>query len=211
MIYCLLVGLMLVLFIRRHKHWHAFGLISRWKRSHWHFFFLGAAFLLLEVQNISKASVVLGNTWEVNAVIISGILIMILLANLAVYKFPHISIEATYVILIFTCIVLYFVDLARFAFLPYTIKAIIIGGLTTLPMFFSGIVFIRSFSVVLGKDEALGANLIGALVGALLQSVTFVIGIKALLLVVAGLYFLSLLTRPQTVDTHVLTLVALSK
>lgn len=29
-------------------------------RTSWHFFFLGAAFLLLEVQNISKASVVLG-------------------------------------------------------------------------------------------------------------------------------------------------------
>ena len=41
---------------------------------HWHFFFLGAAFLLLEVQNISKAAVVLGNTWQVNAVIISGVL-----------------------------------------------------------------------------------------------------------------------------------------
>jgi hypothetical protein len=30
-----------------------------WERTHWHFFFMGAAFLLLEVQNISKASVVL--------------------------------------------------------------------------------------------------------------------------------------------------------
>ena len=53
-----------------------------WNRSHWHFLFLGAAFLLLEVQNISKASVVLGNTWQVNAVIVSGVLIMALLANL---------------------------------------------------------------------------------------------------------------------------------
>ena len=32
-------------------------------------FFMGAAFLLLEVQNISKASVVLGNTWVVSAVV----------------------------------------------------------------------------------------------------------------------------------------------
>ena len=66
-------------------------------------------------------------------------------------------------------------------------------------MVFSGIVFIRSFAVVPGKGEALGANLIGALVGALLQSVTFVIGVKALLLIVAGFYFLSLLTRPKIV------------
>ena len=46
-----------------------------------HFLFLGAAFLLLEVQNISKAAVVLGNTWLVNAVIISGVLVMVLLSK----------------------------------------------------------------------------------------------------------------------------------
>ena len=56
-------------------------IVSGWNRSNSHFAFLGAAFMLLEVQNISKASVVLGNTWIVNAVIISGILCMILLAN----------------------------------------------------------------------------------------------------------------------------------
>ncbi len=37
------------------------------------------------------------------------------------------------------------------------------------------------------------------MVGALLQSATFLTGIKALLLVVAGLYVLSLVTRPGTV------------
>jgi hypothetical protein len=67
-------------------------------------------------------------------------------------------------------------------------------------MFFSGIIFIRSFTAAAGKNEALGANMIGALVGAVLQSITFVIGIKALLLVVAGLYCLSLFTKPGAVN-----------
>src|SRR5262249_43387541 len=30
------------------------GTTGRWDRANWHFFFLGAAFMLLEVQNISK-------------------------------------------------------------------------------------------------------------------------------------------------------------
>jgi hypothetical protein len=64
-------------------------------------------------------------------------------------------------------------------------------------MLFSGIVFVRSFAMAQEKSNALGANLIGALVGALLQSITFVIGIKALLLIVAGFYLLSLFTLPQ--------------
>jgi hypothetical protein len=37
----------------------------------------------------------------------------------------------------------------------------------------------------------------GSLVGGLLQSVTFVVGIKALLLLVAGLYLAAIVTRPR--------------
>ncbi|MFQ5890189.1 MAG: spermidine synthase [Gemmatimonadota bacterium] len=168
-----------------------------WSRSHWHFFFLGAAFLLLEVQNISKASVALGNTWLVNAVIISGVLAMVLVANMIVALRPRISMGPVYVALLATPALLYFIDLARFAFLPYGTKAVIVGGLSTLPMAFGGIVFIKSFTLVERKDMALGANLIGALVGALLQSLSFLTGIKSLLLLVAALYSFALLTRPE--------------
>jgi spermidine synthase len=168
-----------------------------WTVSEWHFFFLGAAFLLLEVQNISKASVVLGNTWLVNAVIISAILAMVLAANAIVSRFPGIRLLPVYVALCATSLSLYFVDIARFAFLPYAAKAILVGGLTSLPMLFSGIVFIRSFAKVTRKDLALGANLFGAMVGALIQPVTFLLGIKALLLVVTGFYVAAMVTRPR--------------
>jgi spermidine synthase len=199
-LYFLLAGLLVLLFLRCRWKLQLGGLIKGWNRSNWHFFFLGAAFLLLEVQNISKAAVVFGNTWDVNAVIVSGVLAMILLANLIASKFPRLPLGWVYAVLCGICLILYFLDLSRFAFLPYASKVIVVGGLTTLPMLFSGIVFIRSFAAVTGKDKALGANLIGALVGALLQSVTFVTGIKALLLIVAGLYFLSLLTRPREME-----------
>ncbi len=199
-LYYLLGLLLLALFVRSYRRWGAAGLTARWASSHWHFFFLGAAFLLLEVQNISKASVVLGNTWQVNAVIVSGVLAMALLANLVAHRFPRLSLNIVYIGLIGTCLALYFVDLAQFAFLPYAAKALIVGSLTTLPVLFSGIVFIRSFANARRKDEALGANMAGALMGALLQSVTFIIGIQALLLIVAGLYGLALLTRPGNVQ-----------
>lgn len=197
-LYYFLALLLFVVFVRSYRRWGASGTAARWGISHWHFFFLGAAFLLLEVQNISKASVVLGNTWQVNAVIVSGVLTMALLANLVEYRFPRLPVSFAYTGLIGTCLALYFVDLAQFAFLPYGIKALIIGSLTTLPMLFSGIIFIRSFAATSRKDEALGANLAGSLVGALLQSVTFMVGIKALLLIVAGLYGLSLFTMRGT-------------
>jgi hypothetical protein len=196
-LYIFLGGLMVLLLLFSHHFLQTLLLITGWNRVDWHFFFLGAAFLLLEVQNISKAAVVLGNTWEVNAVIVSGVLAMVLLANLLAARFPLIPLGAVYAALVAACLILYWVDISSFAFLPYATKAIIVGGLTTLPMLFSGLVFISSFARVSGKDQTLGTNLIGALCGALLQSVTFVIGIKALLLLVAGLYILAMLTWPR--------------
>jgi hypothetical protein len=188
---------MIVLFVRSTRKWEARGAITVLDRTFWHFFFLGAAFLLLEVQNISKASVVLGNTWQVNAVIITSVLTMALLANWIVHKFPQLPVTPVYILLIGVSVSLYFVDLARFGFLPYATKAIVVGALTSLPMIFSGIIFTRSFAETTDRSNALGANLIGALVGALLQSITFVIGIKALLLIVAALYLLSFLAMPS--------------
>jgi len=196
-LYFLLAGLMGVLVFRFQKRPDMPKLAARWSRTHWHFFFMGAAFLLLEVQNISKASAALGNTWWVNAVIISGVLTMILLANAIEAGFPRLPLGLVYAALLGSCLGLYLVDISRFAFLPYASKAVIVGGLTTLPMMFSGIVFVRSFARAGSKNEALGANLIGALAGALLQTATFIIGIKALLLIVAALYVFALLCHPR--------------
>jgi hypothetical protein len=198
-LYFLLAAVLLLLFARgvwRLELWKPSAAAGGWGRSGWHFFFLGAGFMLLEVQNVSKAAVVLGNTWAVNAVIISGVMVMILLANLIAARFPRLPLKPVYALLLLSCVGLYFLDLSRFAFLPYATKAVVVGLLTSLPMLFSGIAFVRSFAVAGRKDAALGANLIGALVGGLLQTVTFVTGIKALLLIVAVLYLSAVLTRP---------------
>ena len=202
LLYYLLIGLMILVFIRSNKKWQSNIGMSYKKRTFWHFFFLGAAFLLLEVQNISKASVVLGNTWQVNVVIISSILAMALLANWLAYRFPKLPLPLVYFLLIGTSLSLYFIDLARFGFLSYPMKAVMVGVLTSLPMLFSGIVFVRSFAVAQNKSTALGANLIGALVGALLQSITFITGIKALLVIVAGFYLLSWFTAAGQAESE---------
>lgn len=191
---------LLLLFWRALRQLQTPGLLRDRDPAHWHFFFLGAAFMLLEVQNISKAALVLGSTWWVNAVIISGILALILLANLLAALFPRLPLGPVYFLVCASSLALYFLDLSWFAAWSYGAKAAVVGLLTSLPMLFSGIIFIRSFAAVAGKDTALGANLLGALVGGLLQTVTFVTGIKALLLIVAALYLAAFLTRPKAVQ-----------
>jgi hypothetical protein len=196
-IYYLMAGLMLCMLGYARYRCQGPAWFGKWQTSQWHFFFLGAAFLLLEVQNISKASVVLGNTWIVNAVIISGILTMVLLANFIAVRARRLPSQLVTFGLIGTCFALYFIDLSNFGFLPFAVKAPLVGALTTLPMLFSGILFIDSFAKCKDKGQALGANLIGSLVGGVLQAVTFVVGVKALLLVVAALYAAALATRPK--------------
>lgn len=170
-------------------------------RSEAHFFFLGAAFMLLEVHSISKAAVVLGNTWLVNGVIVSGILVMILFANVVAARRPRLSQSFIAGGLLLTCLAEYCVDLSQFAFLPYVAKSIVVGLFCAVPMFFSGLLFVRSFRRSDAKDKALGANLIGSLVGGLLQSLTFVTGLNALMLLVAALYSAALLTREKKMDS----------
>lgn len=168
--------------------------IKGWRMSEWHFFFLGAAFMLLEVHMIAKSVVALGSVWTVNAVIIGGIMGMILLANLIRAKVRNLPMGLVYVLLVGSSAGLYFVDLSAAAFLPYAQKVLIIAGVATLPMLFSGIVFIHSFNATPDKGRALGANLFGALVGGLLQSLTFVTGLQFLMLLVAALYLTAVLT-----------------
>ncbi len=195
-----LLGLLVLYGMREHGLPRSMNPLA-WNREPWHFFFLGAAFLLLEVQNISKASVVLGNTWLVNAVIISGVLTMVLVANMIVLRGPQVPLLPLFAILVAVTLGLYATDLARFAFLPFMQKAIIVGLLTTLPMLFSGIAFASAFSVSTARDAALGANLLGAVVGAVLEPLSFLLGVKALLLVVAGLYVLAAASRPRVGDS----------
>lgn len=194
-LYLLLAALLGALFYRGVRTLDS-EVIRDWGRSSWHFLFLGAAFLLLETQNVSKAAVVLGNTWTVNAVIISGILAMALVANGIAAAFPRLPTSAAYAALIASCLAMYWIDLAAFAFLPYPTKVVLVGLLTSLPMLFSGIVFVRSFAETERKDAAIGANLFGSLIGGLLQTLTFVVGIKALLLGVAALYLGAMFTQP---------------
>ena len=200
-LYFCLAFLYLLLFVFSTKCHGVSFRFSAWQRSHWHFFFLGAAFLLLEVQNVSKVSLVFGSTWATNSIVISSILVMILLANLFVYRFDKLNMKFCYLLLIASLLGLYFIDLAQFASLGATYKVLVVGGITSLPIFFSGIVFINSFAKVANRDLAVGANLLGALVGGYLQCLTFVIGVKALLLIVSFFYLLSyIFIRVSKVD-----------
>jgi hypothetical protein len=166
---------------------------------HLHFFALGAAFLLLEVQTVSRATLLFGMTWVVNAVVISAVLVMILLSNLVAWRWPRFPQTAIITGLVITITGLALVPLDWFNALTGLSKLIAASAFLTAPVFFAGLIFIRSFAVCADKARALGSNLIGALAGGLLESLSFVTGIRALVVLVGLFYLIAILRRPTVV------------
>jgi hypothetical protein len=58
------------------------------------------------------------------------------------------------------------------------------------PVLFAGIVFTEMFRRSSSKSGAFGANIVGAVAGGLTQNVSFIIGIK-LLLVIAAIFYVA--------------------
>src|SRR5438552_8196194 len=162
-------------------------------------FLLGAGFMLIEVKSISDLSLLYGSTWIVNSVVISAILLMILLANLFVIKLIPQSVSWVYLAL--TCVlgISYFLRPDTLAGMSPYLKSIFGGTITALPVFFAGILFATAFRHVEDVASAFGANLLGALVGGVLEHLSMVYGVAFLNLLGLGLYLLSMcvLYRPS--------------
>ncbi len=157
----------------------------------WHFFFLGAGFMLLEAQIVSKMALLFGTTWLVNSVVVGGLLLLIVTANILVQKFLNFPYRAAYAGVFVSLAVAYFIPLEKFFFPSIWLKALSAIAVLCLPAFFAGIIFIRSFARANFAGEALGSNLFGALIGGLLESMSYWTGIRSLLLMAAVLYCIS--------------------
>ena len=138
-------------------------------------------------------------TWVVNAIVISAVLVIILLANLVAWRWPRLPQWVVITGLAATVMVLALVPLDSFNSLTGATKLIAASGFLTAPAFFAGLIFIRSFAVCADKARALGSNLIGALAGGLLESLSFVTGIRALVILVGAFYLIAILRRPAAV------------
>ena len=83
---------------------------------------------------------------------------------------------------------------ARFGDLPRFLAAVL---LAFAPIFLANLVFAQRFRDTASSTTAFAANLLGAMVGGMLEYLALITGYRALLLVVAGLYGLAFLTRPK--------------
>lgn len=155
-----------------------------------HFFFLGAGFLLLETRTIAQLALLFGTTWRVSAIAISLVLGLILVANLIIEKTGPLSPRLTYAGLFATLLINTFVRPS--SVLGFGQGALI--GMTlllALPLFFAALIFGSSTARRPSLGPILASNLIGSVLGGILENASLIIGISALNLIAIVLYALS--------------------
>jgi len=159
----------------------------------WHFFFLGAGFLLFEAQIVSRMAMLFGTTWLVNSIVIAAILVLIVAVNFLVDSWPSVPVHLAYAGIGICMWISYLLPLEKLFFQVFWVKVLVATLVLCSPVAFASIVFIRSFAEYKFSGQALGSNLLGALVGGMLESVSLWTGIRSLIVLAASLYFLSFL------------------
>jgi hypothetical protein len=175
------------------------GGADRLDRQQLHFFLLGAAFLLMETKSIADCSLYFGATWFVTTVVTAGILLMVLLANLAAQALGTIRLWF-YLPLLAALLVQLIVP--REWVLAWSFEARLLWVLVfiPLPVFFAGLVFSTTFARAAVPSACLGANLIGATLGGFVEYGSMLVGYRVLHLVVCAFYLGSLLVVKRVVD-----------
>jgi len=153
-----------------------------------HFLFLGAGFMLLEAQIVSKMALLFGTTWVVNSIVVSGLLCLIVVANMVYGAFPRIPLWIPYAGLFVSLAVMFAVPMQTLFFESWLVRAVVATLALCAPVFFAGIIFVSSFAHAGFRGSSLGSNLFGSLLGGLLESLSLWFGLKALTLVAAILY-----------------------
>ncbi|MGD0569140.1 MAG: hypothetical protein ABSA78_12095 [Candidatus Sulfotelmatobacter sp.] len=155
------------------------------------FFSMGAGFLLLETQVISRLALFFGTVWQVNGIVISALLVALLLANAVVERarkpLPRLW---TLAALLAGLAIAYWFPYERIGGSP-TIAGMIAVAVFSVPVVFAGILFATEFRMTESPSAALGANMLGAVAGGLLENFSLLFGMRALLLVAMAVYGLA--------------------
>lgn len=151
-------------------------------------FFMGAAFLLLETMYVVRFALFFGTTWFVNALVFAGVLLSVLLA---VEVSKHVTFRKParlYVVLLAFLGIAYLVHPGWVLSLALPERFLVAICLAFAPIFMANLVFTQRFKDVGSSTVAFGANLLGAMVGGLLEYGALIVGYRSLLIVVAILY-----------------------
>ncbi len=166
-------------------------------RSYVDLFFMGAAFLLLETKSVVQFALLFGTTWFVNALVFAGVLLSVLGAIEVTRRFRLPRPTLLYALLLVTVILGWLIPVHALLGLPFGLRLAAAVVVYFTPIFAANLVFAQRFRDVETSNLGFGANLLGAMVGGLLEYLALITGYQALALLVAVLYVLALLCTPR--------------
>jgi protein-L-isoaspartate O-methyltransferase len=153
--------------------------------------FMGAAFMLLETKNIVQFALLFGATWFVNSLVSAGVLVAV---YLAVETARHVRLPRPmflYAALIASLAVTWLVPADAPLGLPLIPRFLAASALAFAPIYIANLIFAQRFSDVEMTGTAFAANLLGAIVGGLIEYTALITGYRFLLIVVGVLYALA--------------------
>ena len=157
-------------------------------RKYLDLFAMGAAFLLLETKSVVQFALLFGTTWFVNALVFTGVLVAVLAAIEVARRVRLPNPAYLYAALLGALAVAWLVPVDALLALDMAPRFIVAVIVWFTPIFIANLVFAERFRSVDASNVAFGANLLGAMVGGVLEYVALVTGYQALLLLVAALY-----------------------
>ena len=160
----------------------------RGMRSYADLFCMGAAFLLLETKNVVQFALLFGTTWFVNSLVFAGILLAVLAAIEVTRRVRLPDPRVLYALLLLSLVIAYLTPLSAILGLAPVPRFLAAVALAFAPIFLANLIFSQRFKDVGSSTTAFGANLLGAMVGGVLEYAALVTGYRALLIVVAVLY-----------------------
>jgi len=188
-----LAALALVLIVSALAVWLARGQTpaSAWS---WHFFFLGAGFMLLETKSIVQFALLWGSTWLSASLAIASVLVMALASALVASRVEIRRRSLIAAALLGLIALNYLIPVGRVPFDSRMAESVFYGVLVFSPVFCAGLLFSSSFKKSSSTADDFGANLLGAMVGGVGEYLSLLAGYQFLLILVAGCYLLALAT-----------------
>jgi SAM-dependent methyltransferase len=154
-------------------------------------FFMGAGFLLLETRNVVVFSLLFGTTWFVNALVFAGILLAVLAAIEVASRIKPRNPIIWYGALAVALVVAWAVPADWLLSLEFWPRFVVASAIAFAPVFLANLVFADRFRDVGSSTTAFGVNLLGAMLGGVLEYAAIMVGYGGLLVVAAILYALA--------------------
>jgi SAM-dependent methyltransferase len=166
------------------------------------YFFLGAAFFLIETSNVVRLSLLCGSTWYVNTLVFAGILALVLLGNLTAARLRQPRLELVFLLLAGSIAVAHVVPTAWLLVIDSIGLRMAAGAILYLaPVYFAGVVFALVIRDEPQLGEAYGSNILGAVTGGVCEYLSLLYGLNFLSALILAFYlavFLLLRRTPRS-------------